>query len=71
MKIPILGVDTDARIVGLVRGIVLAAILAALVAAQKVLADPSVESYGWVPIAALVIRMIEGALDHSDDTRPG
>jgi len=67
----ILGAHIDARIVAAARGIVMAAILAAAIAAQKALADPSLESYGWVPVAALILRFVEGIFDHGDPTRPG
>lgn len=65
------GAHVDARIVAAARMIAAAAIVAALAAAEKVLADPGLESYGWVPIALLAIRTIEGFFDHSDSTRPG
>jgi hypothetical protein len=71
MRIPILGANVDARIVAGVRAVVIAAIIAGIAAAQKILADPSLESYGWVPIAVYVLRQIEGFFDHADPERPG
>ena len=71
MKIPFLGVNVDARIVALVRGVVIAGIVAALAAAQAALSSPDYQDFAWVPVAVYVLRQIEGFLDHSDPTRPG
>jgi hypothetical protein len=71
MKIPFLGVNVDARIVALVRGVVIAAVLAGLAAAQAALTDPSYQEFAWVPIAAYILRQLEGFIDHADDERPG
>lgn len=71
MNISLGGVKLDARLIAAARMIVSAAIVAAIAAAQTVLASPDLESYSWVPIALLVLRVVEGFFDHSDETRPG
>ena len=71
MRIPILGANVDARIVAAVRGIVIAMILAGIAAAQAILTDPEIQHFGWVPIAAYILRQIEGFFDHSDPARRG
>ena len=67
----LLGVDSDARIVALLRGLGLAAALAAIAGVQAALTDPSYEEFAWVPIAAYLLRQLEGFLDHHDDSRSG
>ena len=67
----ILGGDVDARIVAAARMIIGAAMVAGLAALQRLLTDPGVSSYSWVPIALLVLRVVEGFFDHASTSRPG
>ena len=67
----ILGAHVDARIVAAARMVLTAAAVAAFAALEKVLADPGLSGYSWVPIALLVIRVVEGFFDHGDTARAG
>jgi hypothetical protein len=65
------GSNVDARIVALVRGVIISGLLAAIAAVEAALADPSWSGYAWVPVAVLVLRALEGVMDNRDPTRPG
>jgi len=67
----LLGVNVDARYVALARAAIMAGIVAVVAAVETVLASPDWEGYAWVPIVLLVLRVVEGFIDHSDKTRTG
>ena len=68
----LLGAHTNAMVVAAARQVINAGLIAVIAALQTAFNDDSsLGSYGWAPVALIVLNLVWGVLDHRDNSRLG